>query len=124
MNDADSHEDSTHNAFVREVEQLQQSRGAVLDIIFCYPEDEPEKKINPEDVEWLRELLPSHHFSWLSGKGDITVKKLDDFFSVSDDFCLNAEELLPDLKNSAEKWNKISPEDFINYIISMPKEPK
>ncbi|EHX7012476.1 hypothetical protein K2A10_004720 [Salmonella enterica subsp. enterica serovar Concord] len=46
--------------------------------------------------------LPEHHFRWLKNNDAdvITAGKLDDFFTVADEFSLLAEDLEPALEDS------------------------
>ncbi len=49
--------------------------------------------------------IPEHHFRWLKDNDAdvITAGKLDDFFTVADEFSLLAEDLDPELEEELEE---------------------
>lgn len=92
------------NDFVNEIILLRKSRDFILDILEEYPEinNQPVRSvvISEDDLMKIKCFLPEHHFLWLQkNKTDIvTAGKLDDFFTVADEFSLLAEERFPELE--------------------------
>lgn len=94
---------------VREIKLLRGSRDLVADIVFEYPEVNNRTVrsvvVTDEDVARLKAELPEHHFRWLQDNDAdvITAGKLDDFFTVADEFSLLAEDLDPELEEELEE---------------------
>ncbi|ECM3182389.1 hypothetical protein QB94_19470 [Salmonella enterica subsp. enterica serovar Newport] len=94
---------------VREIKLLRGSRDLVADIVFEYPEVNNRTVrsvvVTDEDVGRLKAALPEHHFRWLKDNDAdvITAGKLDDFFTVADEFSLLAEDLDPELEEELEE---------------------
>ncbi|EKB3332681.1 hypothetical protein ONZ27_005258 [Salmonella enterica subsp. enterica serovar Chandans] len=90
--------------FVNEINKLRKSRDFVIDILEEYPEvdNQPVRSviITEDDLIKIKNFLPEHHFLWLQkNENDIvTVGKLDDFFTVADEFSLLVEEHFPELE--------------------------
>lgn len=94
--------------FLKEINALRKSRDFILDILEEYPEinNQPVRSvlITTDDLIKIKHFLPEQHFLWLQkNETDIvTAGKLDDFFTVADEFSLLAEELFPDLEEREE----------------------
>ncbi|HFJ2162870.1 TPA: hypothetical protein ACIBXN_004481 [Salmonella enterica subsp. diarizonae serovar 48:i:z] len=94
---------------VQEIKLLRGSRDLVADIVFEYPEVNNRTVrsvvVTDEDVARLKQALPEHHFRWLKDNDAdvITAGKLDDFFTVADEFSLLAEDLDPELEEELEE---------------------
>ncbi|EAW9500973.1 hypothetical protein ABDM08_004878 [Salmonella enterica] len=90
--------------FINELILIRKSRDFILDILEEYPEinNQPVRSvvITEDDLIKIKCFLPEHHFLWLQkDKTDIvTTGKLDDFFTVADEFSLLAEERFPELE--------------------------
>ncbi|EDU3771499.1 hypothetical protein C4O09_005083 [Salmonella enterica subsp. enterica serovar Minnesota] len=96
------------SCFVNEINALRRSRNFVVDILEEYPEinNQPVRSviITEDDLMKMKDFLPEHHFLWLQkNETDIvTVGKLDDFFTVADEFSLLVEERFPDLEEKED----------------------
>lgn len=98
--------------FIKEINILRKSRNFILDILEEYPEinNQPVRSvvITSDDLIKIKHFLPKYHFLWLQkNETDIvTVGKLDDFFTVADEFSLLAEECFLELEER-EEYNAI-----------------